>query len=97
MIRPADVRTSEADEGSAEQDALQFHGSSTLNTGPGGANYRFTRLIGRGGMSRVYLASRAKDGITVVLKVLDRDVAMDRQDVQRFAREGELLSQVDSP
>ncbi len=73
------------------------HEGRSLDTGPGGVSYRFTRQIGRGATSRVYLAERARDGVTVVLKILDHQFAADPAHVNRFVREGELLSQVDSP
>ena len=59
--------------------------------------YRFVRLIGQGAMTRVYLAERVGDGVTVVLKVLDTEQARDAAMVQRFAQEAELLSRLDSP
>jgi len=76
---------------------LRYRGRATLDTGTGEASYRFTREIGRGGMSRVYLAERTDNRMTVVLKILDRDVARDPENVQRFAREAELIARVDSP
>ena len=33
--------------------------------------YRTLRMIGEGGMAQVYLAERARDGLQLVLKVLD--------------------------
>jgi serine/threonine protein kinase len=95
---PAWTRDSAASvERTDEPSIPRYRGRDSLETGPGGASYRFTRLIGRGGMSRVYLAERTEDRTTVVLKILDRDVARDPENVQRFAREAELISRVDSP
>ena len=76
---------------------LSYRGRDKLDTGPGGASYRFIRLIGRGAMSRVYLAERNEDGSMVVLKILERDVSRDPLNVQRFADEGALLYGIDSP
>jgi len=75
----------------------KFRGSHSFETEPGGTSYRFIRLIGRGGMSRVYLAERTHDGMTAVLKILDRKVAADPDNVKRFAREGELVAALSSP
>ena len=95
--RAAENAASASSSGVQEPARPVYRGSSSLDTGPGGSSYRFTRLIGRGAMSRVYLAERTEDDSTVVLKILDRDVARDPENVKRFDREGELLSQIDSP
>ncbi len=79
------------------ESVVRYRGRHSLDTGPSGSSYRFTRVIGRGAMSRVYLAERSEDSITVVLKILDCDVAQDPENVERFAQEGELLSRVNSP
>ena len=59
-------------------------------------DYRGLRLIGQGGMSRVYLAERVEDGRTVVLKLLETESAEPEQ-LQRFIHEAELISSLDSP
>jgi eukaryotic-like serine/threonine-protein kinase len=59
--------------------------------------YRFVRLIGQGASSRVYLAERASDRVTLVLKVTDVENAKDAQVLQRFVREAELIAKVNSP
>jgi len=45
----------------------------------------------------VYIAERVQDGLTVAIKILDRSIAHDPEHVQRFIREGKLVSQVESP
>lgn len=62
-----------------------------------GDGYRFVRLIGQGAQSRVYLAERLGDQLTLVLKVLDLTQVEDESSVQRFAREAALLASIDSP
>ncbi|MEM7254410.1 MAG: protein kinase [Pseudomonadota bacterium] len=71
----------------------------SLGTGTRGQDcgYRFTRLIGQGAMSRVYLAERVEDDATVVLKILDGTLSADDEGVQRFIREAEMVSGIDSP
>lgn len=64
---------------------------------PVGANYRFRRMIGEGAMSRVYLAERSGDGMTVVVKILDRSLARDPEYLQRFRVEGALVEGMHSP
>lgn len=93
MPAPATPPTRDA----GSESSTGFSTRHTLDTGPGGFTYRFIRLIGRGAMSRVYLAERSEDQLTLVLKILARDVARDPENVQRFAREGELISRVNSP
>ncbi|MGD9603098.1 MAG: protein kinase [Gammaproteobacteria bacterium] len=59
--------------------------------------YRFVRLIGQGASSRVYLAERAADRTTLVLKIIDVAQVRDSQVLQRFVREAGLIAQVRSP
>ena len=61
------------------------------------ASYRFEGTVGRGVFCTVYKAERIRDGLIVAIKVLDRSVAHTPENVQRFTREGELVSWVDSP
>lgn len=59
--------------------------------------YKFVRLIGQGAMSKVYLAERVKDKMTMVLKVLDLTRVRDQRLVQRFIQEANLIADLDSP
>ena len=59
--------------------------------------YKFVRLIGQGAMSKVYLAERVKDKMTMVLKVLDLTRVHDQKLVQRFIQEANLIADLDSP
>jgi DNA-binding response OmpR family regulator len=56
------------------------------------AGYRALRQIGQGGMAQVFLAEREKDGLQMVLKVLDRALRRDGTFLQRFAREYQLIA-----
>ncbi|MGR8949003.1 MAG: serine/threonine-protein kinase [Gammaproteobacteria bacterium] len=60
-------------------------------------SYKFVRLIGQGAHSRVYLAERLDDKQTVVLKVIELRSVDDELLARRFAREAELLAEIDSP
>ncbi len=84
-----------------ENDALIFRGihRPPANLTPDGTEigYRFVRLIGQGATSRVYLAERASDRVTLVLKIIDVTMIKDSQVLQRFVREAELIAKVDSP
>jgi len=55
------------------------------------------RLIGRGGMGRVYEARGGKKDRRVALKVLGEDLASDGHFVKRFHREAKLLSSLSHP
>ncbi len=56
--------------------------------------YRVLRRIGEGGMSRVYLAERAADGLQLVLKMLDPRLASDQRSRARFMREYKLIQRI---
>ncbi len=60
------------------------------------SEYRGLRLIGQGGMSRVYLAERLEDQRMVVLKIVEMASAEPEQ-LQRFIHEAKLISSIDSP
>jgi hypothetical protein len=60
-------------------------------------SYRFGGVIGRGIACTVYVAERVQDGLTVAIKILDRSMAHDPEHMQRFIREGQLVSEIDSP
>jgi len=57
---------------------------------------RVLRLIGEGGMSRVYLASREGDDDPLVVKLLRTDVMQDRSALERFLEEYELIERINS-
>jgi len=61
-------------------------------------DYEILRLLGRGGMGSVYLASRADKAFhkNVAIKILRADAASTDL-VQRFHREREILAQLDHP
>ena len=59
--------------------------------------YRFVRMIGEGAMSKVYLAERIRDNLTMVLKILDLSGIQDEILITRFLQEAELIEEVDSP
>jgi DNA-binding NarL/FixJ family response regulator len=53
--------------------------------------YRILRMIGEGGMAQVYLAERTRDGLELVLKVLDAGLRRSETFLKRFVREYELI------
>jgi eukaryotic-like serine/threonine-protein kinase len=52
------------------------------------------RLIGEGGMSRVYLASRESDDEPLVVKILRSEVMQDKRTMARFVEEYNLVERV---
>ena len=59
--------------------------------------YKFVRLIGQGASSRVYLAERVDDRVSLVLKIIDVDNIHDSTLLKRFVQEAELVSEIKSP
>ncbi len=59
--------------------------------------YKFVRMIGEGAMSKVYLAERVADKMTVVLKVLDLTRVKEPKLIQRFIQEANLIAGLNSP
>jgi len=76
--------------------AFRRHFKTTAGTNPA-RGYRFHRLIGQGALSRVYLGECMEDGRTVVLKLLDANLARDPSVVRRFVKEAGIIAQLDSP
>ena len=60
------------------------------------AGYRTLRMIGEGGMARVYLAERIHDGMQLVLKVLDPSLRRDATFLKRFVREYKLIAAIEN-
>jgi DNA-binding beta-propeller fold protein YncE/predicted Ser/Thr protein kinase len=61
------------------------------------AGYRLERLLGRGGMSVVYLAEDSRLGRKVALKLLAPELAEDDRFRERFLRESRLAALLDHP
>src|SRR5438552_4472969 len=60
-------------------------------------HYRLLRLLGRGGMSEVYLGYDLAARQLVAIKVLTTELADDSVQVNRFEREAELSTQLNHP
>lgn len=59
--------------------------------------YRCLRPVGKGGMSRVYLVERLRDGELMALKFADGSVSEDSEVLYRFVEEYGLLEQIHHP
>jgi len=58
--------------------------------------FRILRLIGEGGMSRVYLASREGDDEPLVVKILRSEATADKNALARFMEEYALIERIKS-
>lgn len=58
--------------------------------------YRLDRMIGKGGMGKVFRAEDLRNGSTVAVKVLSAS-AHDEESRKRFAREAKIMSGLDHP
>lgn len=54
-------------------------------------NYIVTRYLKRGGMAAIYLAFDVKEGTNVALKIMHESLLDDRDLIQKFLREGDIL------
>jgi YVTN family beta-propeller protein len=61
------------------------------------AGYRIERLLGRGGMSSVYLAEHLRLHRNVALKLMAPELAHDERFRERFLRESQLAASLDHP
>ena len=74
------------------------NGSYVINTGVlVGERYEISRLLGAGGMGRVYLARDRSLSREVALKVLDERHAENPQFVERFRREAKAAASLSHP
>jgi serine/threonine-protein kinase len=71
----------------------------SISLGPGSefGNYRIDSLLGRGGMSVVYLAEDRRLGRRVAIKVLSPELAEDENFRTRFNRESQLAAGLEHP
>ena len=61
------------------------------------AGFRIDSVLGRGGMSVVYVAEQMRLGRRVALKVLTNELAWDEQFRERFVRESHIAATIDHP
>jgi serine/threonine-protein kinase len=71
--------------------------STEVTVGSVLAGYRIHRLIGRGGMGVVYLATDIRLDRAVALKILAPEVALDPKTRERFLHESRLAAAIDHP
>ena len=61
------------------------------------AGFRIESVLGRGGMSVVYVAEQMRLGRKVALKLLTSELAWDEQFRERFVRESRIAAAIDHP
>jgi predicted Ser/Thr protein kinase len=61
------------------------------------SGFRIESVLGRGGMSVVYIAEQIRLGRKVALKVLTTELAWDEQFRERFVRESHIAAAIDHP
>jgi tRNA A-37 threonylcarbamoyl transferase component Bud32 len=66
-------------------------------TGQTIGRYKLMRLIGLGGMGKVYRAWDGETGVEVALKILHRKWSRDRQAVRRFVNEARVIAALKHP
>ncbi|HVF31056.1 MAG TPA: protein kinase [Pyrinomonadaceae bacterium] len=70
----------------------RFESGDVLN-----GRYQITRLLGRGGMGEVYLATDIRINRNVALKVLHPDLVSSKESLRRFALEAQAVSALNHP
>ena len=85
------TRSSTQDDALVEAAAAPSEAAARLNRGKV-MDYRVVRMVGEGAMSRVYLAKRVSDNVTMVLKIMDTRRRQDDVLVKRFIREAEMIA-----
>jgi serine/threonine protein kinase len=71
--------------------------ASSTRIGTQVAGFRIESVLGRGGMSVVYVAEQVRLGRRVALKVLTTELAWDEQFRERFVRESQIAAAIDHP
>jgi len=81
----------------ATQIIRKIHHEDKLSVDNLDIGYKFIRMIGEGGMSKVYLAERETDNKSLVIKILELGKVHDDTLISRFRQEAELIAELNSP
>ncbi|MEO6771422.1 MAG: serine/threonine-protein kinase [Kofleriaceae bacterium] len=95
--RIATMRLAQLDEARDDLDRALMVGGPGRFTGAVIGSWELASLVGRGGMGEVYEATHVETGETAAVKVLRRELMIDRMHVERFVREVRAASALDSP
>jgi DNA-binding NarL/FixJ family response regulator/tRNA A-37 threonylcarbamoyl transferase component Bud32 len=96
LIRSIRDLTTDAVEKTLSPDLASRMESQTIGGRVRIPGIRVLHLIGEGGMSRVYLASRERDDEPLVVKILRAEVTADRRSLARFMEEYSLVERIQS-
>src|SRR5688572_31328161 len=97
LIRSIRDLTTDAVEKTLSPDLASRMESQTIGGRVRIPGIRVLHLIGEGGMSRVYLASRERDDEPLVVKILRAEVTSDPEALARFMDEYSLVERIQSP
>jgi len=93
----AAVRAAQVDEMRDDLDRALKVGGRGRFTGAVVGSWELGNVLGRGGMGEVYEASHVDDAREAAVKLLRRELMIDRNHVERFLREVRAASALDSP
>lgn len=95
--RIASIRLAQVDEAREDLDrALKIGGPGRFTNAVVGS-WELGNVLGRGGMGEVYEATHVDRGTPAAVKLLRRELMIDREHVDRFLREVRAASALDSP
>ena len=95
--REAAMRLALLDEARDDLDRALEVGGPGQFTGAVVGSWELGHVLGRGGMGEVYEASHVHTGAPAAVKLLRRELMVDRMHVERFLREVRAASALDSP
>ncbi|HET9987785.1 MAG TPA: serine/threonine-protein kinase, partial [Kofleriaceae bacterium] len=95
--RDAAMRLAQLDEARDDLDRALMVGGPGRFTGAVVGSWELASLIGRGGMGEVYEATHVESGEIAAVKLLRRELMIERKHVERFVREVRAASALDSP
>jgi serine/threonine protein kinase len=97
MTQPPSDQPGSTAPGKTGPASLSGEGISLLQPGRQLGGYRIEKLLGRGGMAAVYLATQVSLNRPVALKVLDPRLSHDASFIQRFEKESGALAALNHP
>src|SRR5206468_1301874 len=87
-------RRSQGDPARRLRAVLFYNIEALIGAGQSIGSYRIVSKIGTGGMGAVYLAEHPTIGKKVALKVIHRDLANNKEVVQRFFQEARAVTKI---
>ena len=69
----------------------------TVETQPEIPGYQLREQIGEGATAKAFLATRERDGVVAVLKLINQSLMRDKAFLDRFLQEADIVTRIDSP